>query len=188
MDYGKKIEYTRVYDHRTGAWCYCDQFINTGSISCGICQYISLFGREESVKAVAAGFLANNRLHIEHGNEDVQRDAGNYRVYTRKTENALHKIVSNVTMFGTKQHNQIILGEGLCELQDELFKAMDRTLTTPLSPKWMSRLFEWMFNNAEGAVYARVFGFDGKEALEVNIPEEAVVEEFILKYLLDEAA
>lgn len=183
----KKCEYTRVYDHRTGAWCYCDQFINTGSIAYGTCQYISLFGREDSVKAVAAGFLGNDRLHIEIGSEDVQRDVGNYRVYTRKTENALHKIVYNASMFGTKQNNQVILGENIGELQDELFKAMDRTLTTPLSPRWAARLFEWMFDDEAGAAYARIFGFGGKEALEVNIPQEFTVEEFILKYLLDVA-
>lgn len=172
--------------YRSTQSCFCDQFI-ADTQPYGPCYYLSLFGREEDVKAVSAHFIEKARLQVVNDFHRFEIGIGTgkrkFKMLTRKTGNVLHRIMYDQDVFGTDKQLQVIMGYNCHEVCRNLIKAIDWACSTPVVERWGHDLLNWLEN--EGNVQSlTVRGIDGLYACEVSIPDEAKLDEYVTSVMV----
>ena len=162
--------------------CYCDRFIGTYQTS-----LLSLFGKEAVVTALAAAFVGGSPLEVEGQREYLWRPGVKIRILTRKQDGVVHKIIfSPETLYGKGRpgEEKVVWGETPEEAKDKIWKLIDRSVSTPLSPDWKEGVY-YLLKETDSIREISIFGF-GEEARAylVKIPGEEELEEFIKEHLL----
>lgn len=118
--------------------------------------WISLFGSSMALKTLAAQLFSGQGADVRKAEGwrhivRIQKGSNPLRTLTQVTADVASKIVFQPDVFtpwksvSSDQRRILVFGKTLEEAKTRLFRAVDRLVSTPLSPEWT----EWLWDNLE---------------------------------------
>lgn len=117
--------------------------------------WISLFGGSMALKTLAAQLFGGQGADVRKADGwrhivRIQKGSSPLRALTQVTADVASKIIFHPDVFtpwksGSPERRILVFGETIEEAKMRLFRAVDRMVSTPLSPEWT----DWLWDNLE---------------------------------------